>query len=123
MITEARETIYGLCRGVLPAFYYLEARQEQPYPYGVFFPVSQPVNHDTTPRIYQEIYFQTSIFGETLQDLETTEKSLQEKLENKENYNVSGYIVIGVFRQQSNDFYVDEIWQLNSQYKLEIVKE
>ncbi len=120
MIKEARVQIYAVGSEVFDPFYFVEAAQEAPAPYGVITPFSMPTNRDTGKQ-YEEIYFQYLVYYNDLSAAEATKAQLDAAFKDISNYNFDSYRVVGLIQMSHIvPAFFDGLWAVGSQFKLEI---
>jgi hypothetical protein len=129
MVSALRTGIYNAAITVtgLSAtnFYYSEAKQDATLPYCVLSVISNPLSWCSN-NVYEEDYFQFSLYGTTLSALETIEEAIKTKFDfGHANITVSGYTVILCFRMgtpRKVKLPDSDVWQIVIEYKTRISK-
>ena len=127
MIAELRNEIFRIADAVGEVngkLYYGLAPQETALPYYTFQQITNPTTRDTTDS-FEEVSVQFNAFGKVLSDLESDIQALKDVLDlAKAGMSVTGYSVMSVVRNFSNDFSAnqDGVWQLVTEYRFKLQK-
>lgn len=119
---EARYAIQTVGAAVFSDLHFVEAPARTALPYAIWQFVSMPFNRDTAKQ-YEEYFFQYLLFcaQNDLATYEATKASLDAAFDIEANYSVEGHTVNGVYQQNTfTPRLVNEVWQIGSQFKLEI---